>query len=115
MDFQRGKMPAPQEADALVERALFLAATGYYYTEEKRETTEKGGEKVTRTRKQTAPSVSAIAMWLSRRMPDTWGDSASGGVENNLLTLLRSAWEGGESDGVSAIQSQTTAGADLVE
>ena len=93
MDFLRGKMPAGKEADALVERALFLAATGYCYTEEKRETTEKGGEKVTRTRKQTAPSVSAIAMWLSHRMPDTWGDGAGAAAENNLLTLLRSPIE----------------------
>lgn len=114
MDFLRGKMPEGAAADELVERALFLAATGYCYTEEKRETTEKGGEKITRTRKQTAPSVSAIALWLSHRMPDKWGDGGTVLPENNLLTLLRVELEGGEGDEVSGLQSQAAHGADLV-
>ena len=46
MDFLRARLPEGAEADRLVERALFLAATGYCYTEERRESTEKGGEKV---------------------------------------------------------------------
>ena len=37
MDFLRGKVPDGEEADRLVERALFLMATGYTYTEEKDE------------------------------------------------------------------------------
>ena len=115
MDFLRGKMPEGEAADALVERALFLAATGYCYTEEKREITEKGGEKITRTRKQTAHSVSAIALWLSHRMPDKWGDGGVVLPENNLLTLLRSEWEGGESDGVSSLQPEAADRPDLVE
>ena len=32
MDFLRGKVPEGAAADKLVERALFLAATGYVYT-----------------------------------------------------------------------------------
>ena len=115
MDFARAKLPEGEKADALVERALFLAATGYFYTEEKRETTDKGGEKITRTRKQAAPSVSAIALWLSHRMPDKWGDGAAVTAENNLLTLLRQDLEGGDRDGISELQSQATAGPDLVE
>lgn len=115
MDFLRGKMPEGAEADKLVERALFLAATGYVYTEERREITEKGGEKVTRTRKQTAPSVTAIALWLTHRMPERWGDGAGRQPENNLLTLLRSELEGGDGDGVSALQPQAEDGPDLVE
>ena len=115
MDFLRGKLPEGAQADAQVERALFLAATGYCYTEEKREITDKGGEKITRTRKQTAPSVTAIALWLSHRMPDKWGDGGGRMPENNLLTLLRRELEGGESDGVSELQSETAHGPDLVE
>ncbi len=115
MDFTRGKLPGDAEANALVERALFLAATGYWYTEEKRETSEKGGEKVTRTRKQAAPNVSAIALWLSHRVPERWGDETEPPSENNLFAMLREEWEGGEGDEVSAIQSQTKAGHDLVE
>lgn len=114
MDFLRAKLPEGAAADALVERALFLAATGYCYTEEKREITEKGGEKITRTRKQTAPSVSAIALWLSHRMPEKWGDGGYTLPENNLLTLLRRELEGGESDGVSELQPETAAGPDMV-
>ena len=114
MDFLRGKVPEGAAADKLVERALFLAATGYVYTEERRETTEKG-EKITRTRKQTAPSVTAIALWLSHRMPERWGDGAGKQPENNLIALLRQELEGGDGDGVSALQSQAEDGPDLVE
>ena len=64
MDFLRGKVPDGEEADRLVERALFLMATGYTYTEERREEGEKG-EKIVRTRKQVPPNASAIALWLS--------------------------------------------------
>lgn len=115
MDFTRGKLPGDAEANALVERALFLAATGYWYTEEKRESSDKGGEKITRTRKQTAPNVSAIALWLNHRVPERWGEETEPPSENNLFALLREAWEGGEGDEVSAIQSQAEAGHDLVE
>lgn len=115
MDFLRGKVPEGEAADKLVERALFLAATGYVYTEERREITEKGGEKITRTRKQTAPSVTAIALWLSHRMPERWGDGAAKQPENNLIALLRQELEGGDGDGVSALQSQAEDGPDLVE
>lgn len=118
MDFLRGKVPEGAAADALVERALFLAATGYCYTEERREITEKGGEqteKITRTRKQTAPSVTAIALWLSHRAPERWGEGAAAlPAENNLLTLLRQELEGGGGDGISALQSQAEDGPDLV-
>ena len=114
VDFLRARLPEGAAADALVERALFLAATGYCYTEVKRETTDKGGEKVTRTRKQTAPSVSAIALWLSHRMPEKWGDGAAVMPENNLLTLLRAELEGGEGDEISGLQPQAAHGADLV-
>ncbi len=115
MDFQRGKMPEGAAADALVERALFLAATGYCYTEEKRESSDRGGEKITRTRKQTAPSITAIALWLSHRMPEKWGDGAGETPENNLLTLLRRELEGGETDGVSVLQPEAADGHDLVD
>ena len=117
MDFLRGKVPEGAGADRLVERALFLAATGYCYTEERREITEKGEErteKITRTRKQTAPSVTAIALWLSHRMPERWGNGAAEVPENNLLALLREELEGGEDDGVSAVQSEAAPGDDLV-
>ena len=46
VDFCGARCPR-EAADKLVERALFLAATGYVYTEERREITEKGGEKIT--------------------------------------------------------------------
>ena len=114
MDFLRAKLPEGTAADALVERALFLAATGYCYTEERRETTGKGEEKVVRTRKQTAPSVTAIALWLSHRMPEKWGDGAAAVPENNLLALLRAELEGGEKNGVSPLQPQAEADHDLV-
>lgn len=114
MDFLRARLPEGAEADRLVERALFLAATGYCYTEERRESTEKGGEKVVRTRKQTAPSVTAIALWLSRRMPERWGDGAAAVPENNLLTLLRGELEGGGTDEVSILQPEAEADHDLV-
>lgn len=110
MDFERGRMPKDGDADRLVERALFLAATGYTYIEERVETGEKTGEKITRTRKQVAPSVSAIAMWLSHRMPERWGDGAGLQAENNLLTLLRAELEGGEGTGVSSLQPEAEAG-----
>ena len=114
MDFERAKLPEGEKADRLVERALFLAATGYTYVEEKVETAEKTGEKVTRTRKQVSPSVSAIALWLSHRMPERWGDGVNIVQENNLLTLLRAELEGGETDGVSGVQPEAAAGADVV-
>ncbi len=118
MDFLRGKVPEGAGADQLVERALFLAATGYCYTEERREITEKGEErteKITRTRKQTAPSVTAIALWLSHRMPERWGDGAVQTPENNLLALLRRELEGGDGrDEVSALHPQAEDGPDLV-
>lgn len=114
MDFLRSRLPEGGQADALVERALFLAATGYCYTEERRESTEKGGEKIIRTRKQTAPSVTAIALWLSHRMPEKWGDGACRQEENNLLTLLRAELEGGKENGVSGLQSETAQDPDLV-
>ena len=114
VDFERAKLPEGEKADRLVERALFLAATGYTYVEEKVETAEKTGEKVTRTRKQVSPSVSAIALWLSHRMPERWGDGAAEVPENNLLTLLREELEGGEGDGVSAVQPEAAPGDDLV-
>lgn len=114
VDFERAKLPEDEKADRLVERALFLAATGYTYVEEKVETAEKTGEKVTRTRKQVSPSVSAIALWLSHRMPERWGNGAAEVPENNLLALLREELEGGEDDGVSAVQSEAAPGDDLV-
>lgn len=114
VDFERAKLPEGKKADRLVERALFLAATGYTYVEEKVETAEKTGEKVTRTRKQVSPSVSAIALWLSHRMPERWGDGVNIVQENNLLTLLRAELEGGETDGVSGVQPEAAAGADVV-
>lgn len=98
MDFIKGRMPRGEAADALVERALFLAATGYSYTEEKRETTEKGGEKVTRTKKYASPSVAAITLWLTHRMPQKWGEVAPATPENNLIDLLRAQLEEGAGD-----------------
>ena len=115
VDFERAKLPEGDKADRLVERALFLAATGYTYVEERVETAEKTGEKVIRTRKQVGPSVTAIALWLSHRMPERWGDGVNIVQENNLLTLLRAELEGGETDGVSSVQPQAATGADLVE
>ncbi len=115
MDFFRARLPDDAQANALVERALFLAATGYSYVEERTESSDKGGDKVTRTKKQVAPSVSAISLWLGRRMPEKWGDAAMQTPENNLLILLRQAWEGGAADAVSALQSQAGAGDDVVE
>lgn len=115
VDFERGRLPEGAAADRLVERALFLAATGYTYVEERVETAEKTGEKVTRTRKQVAPSVSAIALWLSHRMPERWGEGSGEAAENNLLALLREELEGGERIGVSGLQPKTAAGDDLVE
>ncbi len=115
MDFERGRLPEGAAADRLVERALFLAATGYTYVEERVETAEKTGEKVTKTRKQVAPSVTAIALWLSHRMPERWGDGGAEAAENNLLALLREELEGGERIGISRLQPETAAGADLVE
>ena len=98
MDFIKGRMPQGAAADALVERALFLACTGYSYTEEKRETTEKGGEKVTRTKKFASPSVAAITLWLTHRMPEKWGEVQPATPENNLIQLLREQLEKGEGD-----------------
>ena len=115
LDFDRGKVPAPEEADALVERALFLAATGYWYTEVRQESTEKTGEKITRTRKQAPPNLTAISLWLTRRCPERWGEGAGDAPENNLLALLRRELEGGDSDGISGLQPQTAAHDDLVE
>ena len=113
MDFLKGKVPEGEAADRLVERALFLMATGYTYTEERREEGEKG-EKIVRTRKQVPPSATAIAMWLSHRMPERWGDGAAETPENNLLTLLRHELEGGEGGAVSAVQPEAAPGDDLV-
>lgn len=115
MDFDRAKVPEGDEADTLVERALFLAATGYWYTEVKRESTEKTGEKITRTRKQAAPNLTAIALWLSHRMPETWGEGSGSLPENNLLTLLRGELGGGETNEVSGLQPEAEDGAYLVE
>lgn len=115
MDFDRTKVPEGEAADALVERALFLAATGYWYTEVKRESTEKTGEKVTRTRKQAAPNLTAIALWLGHRKPEAWGEGGGAMPENNLLTLLREELGGGETDGIPGVQPQAAEGADLVE
>ena len=86
---------------------------GYTYTEERREEGEKG-EKIVRTRKQVPPNASAIALWLSHRMPERWGNGAAEVPENNLLALLREELEGGEDDGVSAVQSEAAAGDDVV-
>ena len=124
MDFLRGKVPDGEEADRLVERALFLMATGYTYTEERREEGEKG-EKIVRTRKQVPPNASAIALWLSHRMPERWGNGAAevprpkelypaiARVQRNA-DRLREALEGGDDDGVSAVQSEAAPGDDLV-
>ena len=95
MDFIKGKMPEGDRADELVERALFLAATGYSYTEEKREVTDKGAEKITKTRKVVSPSVSAISLWLTHRRPDKWGEVTAALPENNLGDLLRQYLEDG--------------------
>lgn len=115
MDFDRVRMPEGDAADALVERALFLAATGYWYTEVKREGTEKTGEKVTRTRKQAAPNLTAIALWLSHRKPEVWGEGSGDLPENNLLALLRAELGGGETDEVSGVQPEAENRHDLVE
>ena len=112
MDFDRAKVP--ENADDLVERALFLAATGYWYTEVRRESTEKTGVKVTRIRKQAAPSTTAAALWLSRRRPECWGDAAAKAEENNLLALIRSELEGGDDHDLPDPQPEAAADHDLV-
>ena len=55
VDFLRGKVPEGAGADRLVERALFLAATGYCYTEERREITEKGEERTEKITRASPP------------------------------------------------------------
>ena len=113
LDFDRGKVPEGAQADALVERALFLAATGYWYTEVRQEITDKQ-EKTVRTRKQAPPNLTAVALWLSHRCPERWGDGAETPPENNLLALLRRELEGGDSDGISGLQPQAAPDDDLV-
>lgn len=98
MDFVKGRMPQGTAADEQVERALFLACTGYSYVEEKRETTEKGGEKVTRTKKYASPSVAAITLWLTHRQPEKWGEVRGAAPDNNLPELLRTLLKEGAGD-----------------
>ena len=113
MDFLRGKVPDGEEADRLVERALFLMATGYAYTEERREGGREGRKDRPHPQAGAAQRVGHCP-WLSHRMPERWGNGAAEVPENNLLTLLREELEGGEDDGVSAVQSEAAPGDDLV-
>ncbi len=83
-----------EEADRLVERALFLMATGYAYTEERRSEGEKG-EKIVRTRKQVPPNASAIALWLSHRMPERWGKRGGGGAGEQSAHPAGRSWRRG--------------------
>lgn len=62
MDFLRGKVPDGEEADRLVERALFLMATGYTYTEERREEGEGGEDDgVSAVQSEAAPGDDLVA------------------------------------------------------
>lgn len=58
--------------DGKVVRSLFEIATGYDYTEKKKEKETIDGvkkEKVTKTKKHMAPNVGAIKVWLYNRRP----------------------------------------------
>lgn len=57
------------ENDSKVVRSLFDLATGYNYTEKKKEVDNVGVVKTTRTKKHVAPNVGAIKTWLYNRRP----------------------------------------------
>lgn len=102
--------------DFQVESALLKKALGYESVEKKVEVSAKGERKEVETTKQVGPDMSAISFWLKKRKPQRWGDSTSPGEvpENNLNELLEQ--EGGfDRDAIPELQSQTEAGADMVE
>lgn len=100
--------------DLQVEDALLKKALGYENIERKVEISPKGERKEVETLKQVGPDMSAISMWLKKRMPEQWGDAPPAGKkENNLLSLLTPLGKG-EEDGISELQSQTAADPDLV-
>jgi len=122
----KGRYPAIAEAlsrtgemaDYQVEEALLRAATGYRYTEEKREETEKG-EKLVVSEKEATPNVTAIGMWLKRRKPEIWDESLTDdrpSAENNLFQALGD-WEEEviAPDEIPNLQPKTEADNDLVE
>ena len=121
----RRKYPPLQQAlsqtgeltDYQVEDALLKAALGYRYTEEKVEQTEKG-DKTVCTRKEAAPSVTAISLWLKRRRPQVWGEEEAQAerAENNLFEALGN-WreEVTQGDEVPELQPAAKADGDMVE
>lgn len=72
-----GAAAIERDRDAMddeVENALYRLAVGYDYTEEKSESTEKGGTKTVVTVKHVPPSTTAQLFWLKNRRPDRWRD-----------------------------------------
>lgn len=69
---------AKDEADALVENALYKRAVGYKYTETRTETllnpdgTVNGVTKVVQTTREVIPDITSIIFWLKNRQPARW-------------------------------------------
>jgi transposase-like protein len=69
--------------DIEVENTLLKRALGYKYKEEKIETDEAGGKKITTTTKEVVPDTTAQIFWLKNRKPEQWREKQT---ENQNIT-----------------------------
>jgi transposase-like protein len=77
-------------ADRKVENATYLAAMGYYKTEE--QVTNKGT--VVKVRKWYPPNPTLNIFWLKNRMPDKWRDKIVNEHEGKVNHEVVVEWSG---------------------
>jgi hypothetical protein len=86
-DFNRALKTWKDEADLVVEKALYHKAKGFQHDEEKIFCTKDGEIVRAKTKKQYAPDTAAISLWLKNRKPDDWADKQevkhTGSVDHN--------------------------------
>jgi len=89
---KRGK----EVIDIQIENSLYKRATGYKYTEVKKETWyDKNGtvhETTTKTVKEVVPDTTAQIFWLKNRKPTQWRDKQevehSGSINNDITIKI---------------------------
>lgn len=75
-DFSEALDFTKDEFDSDVVRSLYETATGYTERTIKKETDDNGNIRRTRIKKDIAPNIGAIKMWLYNRRPDEWKSEA---------------------------------------
>ena len=74
-------------ADAAVENALYMKATGYELTETRESINEDGNTTHTQTvKKEYAPDTLAAFFWLKNRQPERWRDKPHPEPDNSNMS-----------------------------